>query len=285
MLDHHPPSTGTDETDGLSGKDGGDVDGQKSDKIKNDYFKFYFQGRCKFGKRGKDCRKVHPPLCRSFIIKGDDGCDKGENCRYTHHKLCVKSLQDKSCPRKTVIFIMLQAQLDQIGQERPKRFLMTQRKYMQNNTVPKNSQHSPADQNLHLHKQPVQPVQTSEVNTSKHAPSDAVSDPQNSFLEKINQRMANMEQMQNFLLQFIAGLHLDNCIFSLFFYLLMVNKFKIRYLPISHIIKKKSVVRPLEANDQTPVTNVQCPISDSLVNGQTSTTCYNFLLLNIAHLL
>ena len=71
-----------------------------------------------------------------------------------------------------------------------------------NNTVPKNSQHSPADQNLHLHKQP---VQTSEVNTSKHAPSDAVSDPQNSFLEKINQRMANMEQMQNFLLQFIAG--------------------------------------------------------------------------------
>ena len=71
--DNHPPRTGTDETDGLSGKDGGDVDGQKSDKIKNDYCKFHLQGRCKFGRRGKGCRKVHPPLCRSFILKGDDG--------------------------------------------------------------------------------------------------------------------------------------------------------------------------------------------------------------------
>ena len=201
VLDNHPPRTGTDETDGLSGKDGGDVDGQKSDKIKNDYCKFHLQGRCKFGRRGKGCHKVHPPLCRSFILKGDDGCDKGENCRYTHPKLCVKSLQDKSCPRKNCHFYHV------TGSVRPNRPKTTKAVSHDsaNNTVPKNSQHSPADQNLHLHKQPVQPVQTSEVNTSKHAPSDAVSDPQNSFLEKINQRMANMEQMQNFLLQFIAG--------------------------------------------------------------------------------
>ena len=161
--DNHPPRTGTDETDGLSGKDGGDVDGQKSDKIKNDYCKFHLQGRCKFGRRGKDCRKVHPPLCRSFILKGDDGCDKGENCRYTHPKLCVKSLQNKSCPRKNCHFYHV------TGSVRPNRPKTTKAVSHDsaNNTVPKNSQHSPADQNLHLHKQPVQPVQTSEVNTSK----------------------------------------------------------------------------------------------------------------------
>ena len=43
--DNHPPRTGTDETDRLSGKDGGDVDGQERDKIKNDYCKFHLQGR------------------------------------------------------------------------------------------------------------------------------------------------------------------------------------------------------------------------------------------------
>ena len=62
---------------------------------------------------------------------------------------------------------MLLAQLHQICQKTTKAVSPDSA----NNTVPKSSRHSPADQNLHK-----QPVQTSEVNTSKHASSDAVSD-------------------------------------------------------------------------------------------------------------
>ena len=86
---------------GLSCKDG-DVDGQKTDKIKNDYCKFHLQGRYKFERHGKSCRKLTYHSVDLLYLK--ETMAVGHNFSYTNPKLCVKSLQDKSCPRKKCHF-------------------------------------------------------------------------------------------------------------------------------------------------------------------------------------
>ena len=62
--------------------------------------KFYLQGICTHGLKGKLCKFLHPNLCRKYIKSGQSGCNLGLDCQYYHPKLCNKSLNDNSCPRK-----------------------------------------------------------------------------------------------------------------------------------------------------------------------------------------
>lgn len=68
------------------------------DKLAN-VCKFHLQGCCKFGRFGHRCSHEHPGFCRSFILKGEAGCNLKKNCPALHPKLCPKSLKDNTCPR------------------------------------------------------------------------------------------------------------------------------------------------------------------------------------------
>ena len=75
-------------------------DKPNSDMDKTPICKFHLQGICTHGLKGKLCKFLHPNLCRKYIKSGQSGCNLGLDWQYYHPKLCNKSLNDNSCPRK-----------------------------------------------------------------------------------------------------------------------------------------------------------------------------------------
>lgn len=61
---------------------------------------FHLQGRCIHGRVGTGCKHSHPNLCKKFILKGEQGCSKGKECKDPHPPLCVHSLKNNTCARR-----------------------------------------------------------------------------------------------------------------------------------------------------------------------------------------
>ena len=62
--------------------------------------RFYKQGSCKHGLRGKDCKYDHPVACKKLLKHGNrtpDGCTLGPKCSSYHPKMCASSLKKKEC--------------------------------------------------------------------------------------------------------------------------------------------------------------------------------------------
>ena len=68
--------------------------------------RFYLRKSCKHGKKGDNCNFTHPKLCFNFIKHGDQrgGCNKGANCQFTHPKLCQSALNRRVCTNKRCRF-------------------------------------------------------------------------------------------------------------------------------------------------------------------------------------
>ena len=66
--------------------------------------KFYNQGVCKHGKRGKKCKFAHPPLCQKLLQHGQNstrGCKlKKSECKFHHPHMCKASLSRGECFKK-----------------------------------------------------------------------------------------------------------------------------------------------------------------------------------------
>lgn len=71
----------------------------KSKKSTSSICRFHLQGRCQHGRFGSGCEFSHPPLCRSFIAKGNNGCARADDCSHIHPKLCQSSLKNGVCNR------------------------------------------------------------------------------------------------------------------------------------------------------------------------------------------
>jgi hypothetical protein len=70
---------------------------KKSDKPICKYFR---NGNCRFGIRGKGCQHDHPPLCRKLMAhgtRGPRGCSLGNDCVRFHPKMCSSSLSRQVC--------------------------------------------------------------------------------------------------------------------------------------------------------------------------------------------
>ena len=66
--------------------------------------KFYKQGTCKHGLRGKNCKFDHPVACKKLLTHGNrtpEGCSLGTKCKNYHPKMCPSSLKKKECYRAT----------------------------------------------------------------------------------------------------------------------------------------------------------------------------------------
>ena len=66
---------------------------------KNKICAFYKKGDCKFGKKGRECKYMHPPQCLKFQRHGDgtNGCRKGTKCEYFHPHTCRFSADGGHC--------------------------------------------------------------------------------------------------------------------------------------------------------------------------------------------
>ena len=98
-----PPSQLGNDTVPPPGGPGGEPDSQKKPNPRK-ICRFYKQGTCKHGLRGKDCKFDHPVACKKLLKHGNrtpDGCTLGEKCQNYHPKMCVSSLKKKECYRAT----------------------------------------------------------------------------------------------------------------------------------------------------------------------------------------
>ena len=69
--------------------------GEKSDKVCT----FYEKGTCKHGRNGKNCKFLHPKMCRKYLTHGNKkrgGCNKND-CPDHHRPMCNSSLKSETC--------------------------------------------------------------------------------------------------------------------------------------------------------------------------------------------
>ena len=62
--------------------------------------RFFKNGTCKYGLKGRDCRFDHPKPCKKFIQHGTRqprGCNLGKKCKLFHPKMCFDSLRKGEC--------------------------------------------------------------------------------------------------------------------------------------------------------------------------------------------
>ena len=58
--------------------------------------RFYKNGNCKFGLKGKECKFTHPKMCRKYTQHGTNkqrGCNLGRKCKDFHPKMCFGSIR------------------------------------------------------------------------------------------------------------------------------------------------------------------------------------------------
>ena len=62
--------------------------------------RFYRNGNCKHGLKGRECNYSHPKMCRKFTQHGTNkqrGCTQGKKCKDFHPKMCFDSIQKGEC--------------------------------------------------------------------------------------------------------------------------------------------------------------------------------------------
>ena len=62
--------------------------------------RFFRNGNCKHGMKGRDCKFTHPKVCRRFIQHGTRqprGCNQGRKCKDFHPRMCISSLRKGEC--------------------------------------------------------------------------------------------------------------------------------------------------------------------------------------------
>ena len=72
----------------------------KDNGKKSQICKFYKNGTCKHGLKGKECNYTHPKMCRNFTQHGTQhprGCNLGIKCKDFHPKMCFDSLRKGEC--------------------------------------------------------------------------------------------------------------------------------------------------------------------------------------------
>ena len=73
---------------------------QKNKPNKSKLCHFYARGTCKHGKEGINCKYDHPTYCQLLLSHGRTsrkGCDKGDECKDFHPKMCYSSLRKHEC--------------------------------------------------------------------------------------------------------------------------------------------------------------------------------------------
>ena len=74
-------------------------------KTKKRVCKFYKNGMCKYGAKGRECPFEHPRKCFRFLKSGTRGCDKGSNCNFYHPPLCSSTKAGRPCERENCRFL------------------------------------------------------------------------------------------------------------------------------------------------------------------------------------
>ena len=62
--------------------------------------RFFWNGNCKHGIKGRECKFTHPKPCRKFTQHGTRqprGCNQGKKCKDFHPKMCISSLRKGEC--------------------------------------------------------------------------------------------------------------------------------------------------------------------------------------------
>ena len=62
--------------------------------------RFFQNGNCKHGLKGRECNYTHPKMCRRFMQHGTRqprGCTQGKRCNDFHPKMCFDSLRKGEC--------------------------------------------------------------------------------------------------------------------------------------------------------------------------------------------
>ena len=79
------------------------TDGDKKSESKN--CEYFLKGCCRHGFKGKtprgnnkECRFIHPTICKPYINQGNEGCNKGKKCDQVHPTLCKHSRDTRKCP-------------------------------------------------------------------------------------------------------------------------------------------------------------------------------------------
>ena len=79
-------------------------DHQQDDVAKTEKSKtvcrFFRRGTCKHGLRGNDCNYSHPKMCSKFLQHGTrqpHGCNRGKSCKQFHPLMCMDSLKKSEC--------------------------------------------------------------------------------------------------------------------------------------------------------------------------------------------
>ena len=80
-----------------------DVSNEKTSTV----CRFFTNGNCKHGMRGKECKYTHPKVCSKFTQHGTRqprGCNLGKKCKDFHPKMCINSLRKGECFSTTCRF-------------------------------------------------------------------------------------------------------------------------------------------------------------------------------------
>ena len=62
--------------------------------------RFFRDGNCKYGMKGRECKFTHPKVCAKFSQHGTRqprGCNRGKKCKDFHPKMCLNSLRKGEC--------------------------------------------------------------------------------------------------------------------------------------------------------------------------------------------
>ena len=66
--------------------------------------KFYMQGHCQYGRRGKSCPNTHPPMCFKFLRNGVRWRNKLD-CTYALPKMYIMTLTTGRYDRKKMFIL------------------------------------------------------------------------------------------------------------------------------------------------------------------------------------
>ena len=69
----------------------------------------YLRKKCKYGKKGDNCKYSHPKICSLFETSGKIGCAKGKKCEQYHPYLCRNSLKQQFCDIQDCKFFHLKS--------------------------------------------------------------------------------------------------------------------------------------------------------------------------------
>ena len=79
----------------------------EEDKRKPAICRFFKNGNCKHGIKGKECNYTHPKVCIKYTQHGTRqprGCNLGKSCQDFHPKMCINSLRKGECFSKDCRF-------------------------------------------------------------------------------------------------------------------------------------------------------------------------------------